>query len=87
MNEIDDSGNCVYEALGIPDASDMRTKSEHVMKIGLMLESGQLSKTEAAQKLGLSVEELNEILRGKFRELSVEKISNYLDLLKTSAAD
>ncbi|MNL61391.1 hypothetical protein D3C87_1853050 [compost metagenome] len=65
----------------------MRTKSEHVMKIGLMLESGQLSKTEAAQKLGLSVEELNEILRGKFRELSVEKISNYLDLLKTSAAD
>jgi len=24
MNEIDDGDNCVYQALGIPDAGDMR---------------------------------------------------------------
>ncbi|KJZ43477.1 hypothetical protein VC35_20735 [Pseudomonas fluorescens] len=60
----------------------MRAKSECVMKIGLLLESGRLSKTDAAQKLGLSAEELNEILRGKFRDLSVEKISGFLEQLK-----
>lgn len=82
MNEIDDGDNCVYQALGIPDAGDMRTKSECVMKIGILLESGQLSKTGAAQKLGMSIEELNEILRGKFRDLSVAKISGFLEQLK-----
>ncbi|MFM9485166.1 XRE family transcriptional regulator [Pseudomonas monachiensis] len=84
MNEIDDGDNCVYQALGIPDAGDMRAKSDCVMKIGLLLESGRLSKTDAAQKLGLSVEELNEIFRGKFRDLSVAKISGFLEQLKNS---
>ena len=54
------------------------------MKIGLLLESVRLSKTDAAQKLGLSVEELNEIFRGKFRDLSVAKISGFLEQLKNS---
>jgi predicted XRE-type DNA-binding protein len=82
MNEVDDVDNCIYQALGIPDADDMRAKSECVMKIGLLLESTRLSKADAAQKLGLSAEELNEILRGKFRDLSVAKISGFLEQLK-----
>ena len=81
MSEINGSDSCVYEALGYPDAGEMRAKSEYVMKIGIFLESGRLSKTEAAQKLGLSQEELNEMLRGKFRDLTVAKISEYLNLL------
>ncbi|MHC8363428.1 XRE family transcriptional regulator [Pseudomonas sp. LS2P72] len=69
MIEVNGSDSCVYEALGNPDAGEMRAKSEYVMKIGILLETGRLSKTEAAQKLGLSQEELNEMLRGKFRDL------------------
>jgi predicted XRE-type DNA-binding protein len=82
MSEVNESDICVYEALGYPDAGEMRAKSEYVMKIGIFLETGRLSKTEAAQKLGLSQEELNEMLRGKFRDLTVTKISEYLDLLQ-----
>lgn len=82
MNEIDGSNSCVYEALGYPDAGEMRAKAEYVMKIGMLLETGQLDKTEAAQRLGLSQEELSEILRGKFRDLTVAKISEYLNLLQ-----
>ena len=82
MNEVDGSDSCVYEELGYPDAGEMRAKSEYVMKIGILLETGRLSKTEAAQKLGLSQEELNEMLRGKFRDLTVAKISEYLNLLQ-----
>ncbi|UVK97530.1 helix-turn-helix domain-containing protein [Pseudomonas sp. B21-048] len=66
MNEIDGS---------------RRAKAEHIMKIGLLLETGRLSKTEAAQRLGLSQEELDELLRGKFNDLTVAKISEYPSLL------
>ncbi|RON23330.1 hypothetical protein BK660_07790 [Pseudomonas brassicacearum] len=59
----------------------MRAKSEYVMKIGILLETGRLNRTEAAQKLGLSEEELNDMLRGKFRDLTVAKISEYLNPL------
>ncbi|MGW8462550.1 XRE family transcriptional regulator [Pseudomonas sp. CLCA07] len=81
MIEVDGSDNCAFEALGYPDAGELRAKSEYVMKIGILLETGRLNRAEAAQKLGLSVEELNEMLRGKFRDLTVAKISEYLSLL------
>lgn len=82
MSEVDGSDSCVYKALSYPDAGQRRAKSEYVMKIGIHLETGRLSKTEAAQKLGLSQEELNEMLRGEFRDLTVAKISEYLNLLQ-----
>lgn len=85
MNEIDGSDSCVYQALGSPDASEMRAKSEYVMKIGILLKSGLLSQAEAAQKLGLTSEALNEILRGKFRDLSTGQISDYLLRLQDGA--
>lgn len=81
MMDVDGSDHCVYEAPGDPDAREMRAKSEYVMKIGILLETGRLDKREAAQKLGLSEEELNDMLRGKFRDLTVAKISEYLNLL------
>jgi predicted XRE-type DNA-binding protein len=81
MIEVDGSDHCVYEALGYPDAGEMRAKSEYVMKIGILLETGQLNRTEAAEKLGLSEEELNEMLRGKFRDFTVAKILEFLNLL------
>jgi predicted XRE-type DNA-binding protein len=81
MMDVDGSDNGVYEALGYPDAGEMRAKSEYVMKIGILLETGRLNRIEAAQKLGLSEEELNDMLRGKFRDLTVAKISEYLNLL------
>ena len=80
MNEIDGSNRCVHEAPGCPEAGEMRAKAEHVMKIGLLLQNGRLSKTEAAQRLGLSQEELDELLSGKFRDLTVAKISEYPNL-------
>lgn len=58
----------------------MRAKAEHVMKIGMLLQTGHLSQAEAARRLGLSEEELNEILQGRLHDLTVAKISEYLNL-------
>ncbi|MGF6112562.1 XRE family transcriptional regulator [Pseudomonas sp. ADAK2] len=64
------------------DAGVARGKAEYVMRIGMLLDNGDLSKTEAAQKLGLSEEELDEMLQGRLDDLTVTKILDHLDLLK-----
>ncbi|MBK5415853.1 XRE family transcriptional regulator [Pseudomonas sp. TH31] len=81
MNDITGRNSSVYDALDCPDTAEMRAKAEYVMKIGMLLETGHLSQDEVAHKLGLSQEELSEMLRGQFRDLTVAKISEYLNRL------
>jgi predicted XRE-type DNA-binding protein len=64
------------------DVGLARGKAEYVMRIGMLLENGDLGKAEAAQKLGLSQEELDEMLQGRLGDLTMTKIQEYLDLLK-----
>jgi len=78
MSDIDASNSCRGKALDSPEAGGMRTKAQYVMRIGLLHKTGHLSNTEAAQKLGLSQEELSEMLRGQRCDLTVAKISEYL---------
>ncbi|AHZ72057.1 hypothetical protein C1X35_20795 [Pseudomonas sp. FW306-1C-G01A] len=53
----------------------MRAKAEYLMKIGMLLDTGQLGKLEAAQRLGLSAGEMDEILDGNVCDLTVAKIA------------
>jgi predicted XRE-type DNA-binding protein len=82
MNEVDGSNSSAHETLGYGDAGAMRAKAEYVMKIGMLLETGHLSQAEVAQQLGLSQEELSEMLCGQFRDLTPAKVSQYLNRLK-----
>jgi predicted XRE-type DNA-binding protein len=71
INECDRRGN---PSLGNADVGQMRAKAEYLMKIGMLLDTGQLGKTEAARRLGLSAGELDEILDGNARDLTIAKI-------------
>ncbi|AWM93799.1 hypothetical protein DJ564_24970 [Pseudomonas sp. 31-12] len=71
INECDRRGN---SSSGDAGAGQMRAKAEYLMKIGMLLDTGQLGKAEAAQRLGLSAGELDEILDGNVRDLTVAKI-------------
>ncbi|MET0847124.1 MAG: XRE family transcriptional regulator [Pseudomonas sp.] len=71
INECDRRGN---PSSGDADAGQMRAKAEYLMKIGMLLDTGQLGKAEAAKRLGLSAGELDEILDGNVRDLTVAKI-------------
>jgi predicted XRE-type DNA-binding protein len=82
MNVIEASSSGVHEAHSDTDAGDRRIKAEYVMKIGMLLRAGKLGEAEAAQKLGLSHEEMNEVLNGQLSELTVAKISEHVDLLQ-----
>lgn len=78
MNELDGSNGCGSKALDSPRAGGMRAKAQYVMRIGLLHKTGHLSNAEAAQKLGLSQEEMTEMLRGQRPDRTVAKISQYL---------
>lgn len=64
------------------DAGAARAKAEYVMKIGMRLKAGDLSHAEAAQKLGLSQADLDEMLRGQRRDVTLAKISGHLNQLQ-----
>lgn len=77
MNEIDGCNSCVGDALRYTEVGELRAKAEYVMKIGILLDSGDMSKPEGARKLGLSMDELNEFLSGQVRDLAFAKIAQY----------
>lgn len=75
MNGIDECDRHGHPSSGDVDAGEMRAKAEYLMKIGMLLDTGQLGKVEAAQRLGLSAGEMDEILDGNARDLTVAKIA------------
>jgi predicted XRE-type DNA-binding protein len=75
MNGFDEYNRRVQAPSGDADVGEMRAKAESLMKVGMLLDTGQLGKAEAALRLGLSSLELDEILDGNVRDLTVAKIA------------
>ncbi|MDD1137618.1 helix-turn-helix domain-containing protein [Pseudomonas sp. TNT2022 ID233] len=86
MIEIEESTGNVYQDLGGGDACEMQTKSEAVMKLAALMEAAQMSGSEAADKLEISLEKLEEILRGRFRDVPSAAISKYLNQISVNEA-
>lgn len=81
MSEIEESKGCVYKDLEGVDASDMQNKARHVTRLAALIETAPMSKADVAQRLGLNPENLEEILRGKFRDINVSTLVSYGDLM------
>ena len=81
MIEIEESSGNVYADLGIPDANEMRVKSQLAAKIGEIIKARRLTQVQASEILGLSQPKLSEMLRGKFRGISEAKMMECLLLL------
>lgn len=77
MSEIEESRGNVYQDLGLEDAGEMLIKSEYATKLISLIESTDVSEFEAAQRLGIPLESLQQLLRGKFREVSVTTMADY----------
>lgn len=75
------SGN-VFKDLGFPDAETHLLKSDIVIRIDIILRHSRWTRKRAAKVLGLSQTKLFRILRGSFRDYSVEYLSRLLDILK-----
>ncbi|MDP6342993.1 MAG: helix-turn-helix transcriptional regulator [Alphaproteobacteria bacterium] len=74
------SGN-VYEDLGRPDADAQLLKAEHVTRIDEIIRRRRLTQVQAADLLGLSQPDVSRLLRGDFRQYSVERLLRLLTAL------
>ena len=83
LDEIDDiavergSGN-VYADLGDPEAETQRLKAELVARIDDVIRSGRLTQMQAAELLGLSQPDVSRLLRGRFRDYSLDRLLRLL---------
>ena len=71
------SGN-VFKDLGIPNAGEHLVKAQLVFKIDSIMKDRGLKQTEAAGLLGVKQPDISKMLRGDFRQFSVERLLRFL---------
>jgi predicted XRE-type DNA-binding protein len=71
----------VWLQLGLPDAEEHYLKAELVLRLGKTIDSLGLTQRTAARRIGTTQPELSKILRGKFSEVSLERLMRFLAAL------
>jgi predicted XRE-type DNA-binding protein len=71
------SGN-VFKDLGIPNAEEHLVKAQLVFKIDAIMKSRGLRQAETAKLLRIKQPDVSKMLRGDFRQFSVERLMRFL---------
>ncbi len=78
---IERGGGNVFADLGRPDAEARLLKAELVTRIDEIIRGRRLTQARAAELLGLSQPDVSRLLRGDFRQYSVERLLRLLTAL------
>jgi len=76
-----DPSRNVWLQLGFPDAEEHYLKAELVLRLDKAISALGLTQRVAAQRIGATQPELSKILRGKFSEVSLERLMRFLTAL------
>jgi len=68
----------VFEDLGVPSAEEHLVKAQLVFKIDTIMKDRGLRQVEAADLLGIRQPDVSKMLRGEFRQFSVERLLRFL---------
>lgn len=68
----------VFKDLGIPNAQEHLVKAQLVFKIDGIMRNRRLKQAEAAALLGIKQPDVSKMLRGDFRQFSVERLLRFL---------
>ena len=79
--EIERGSDNVFADLGLPDADAHLLKAELVTRIDRIIRQRGLKQVEAAKLLGLPQPDVSRLLRGSFREYSMERLFRLLTAL------
>ncbi len=71
------SGN-VFKDIGVPNADDHLVKAQLVFKIDAIMQERRLKQVAAAALLGVRQPDISKMLRGEFRQFSVERLLRFL---------
>ena len=71
------SGN-VFKDIGVSDAEEHLVKAQLVFKIDAIMKKRSLKQVEAAALFGVRQPDVSKMLRGEFRQFSVERLLRFL---------
>lgn len=68
----------VFKDIGVPNAEEHLVKAQLVYKIDAIMKNRGLKQAEAADLLGVKQPDVSKMLRGEFRQFSVERLLRFL---------
>jgi predicted XRE-type DNA-binding protein len=68
----------VFKDLGLPNAEEHHVKAHLVFKIDALMKARGLKQVEAANRFGVRQPDISKMLRGEFRQFSVERLLRFL---------
>jgi predicted XRE-type DNA-binding protein len=68
----------VFMDIGVPNAEEHSVKAQLVFKIDTILKARGLKQVEAADLFGVRQPDVSKMLRGEFRQFSVERLLRFL---------
>jgi predicted XRE-type DNA-binding protein len=77
-NKCEVGGRNVFKDLGLPNAEERLIKAQLVYKIDAILKDRKLRQVEAGRLFGIRQPDVSKMLRGEFRQFSVERLLRFL---------
>jgi len=68
----------VFQDIGVPNAEEHLVKAQLVFKIDTIMKDRGLKQVEAADLFGIRQPDVSKMLRGEFRQFSVERLLLFL---------
>jgi predicted XRE-type DNA-binding protein len=68
----------VFQDIGVPNAEEHLVKAQLVFKIDTILKRRGMKQADAAELLGVRQPDISKMLRGEFRQFSVERLLRFL---------
>ena len=68
----------VFKDIGVPNAEEHLVKAQLVFKIDAIMKDRGLKQVEAADLFGVRQPDVSKMLRGEFRQFSVERLLRFL---------
>lgn len=68
----------IFRDIGLPNAEEHLVKAQLVFKIDTIIKDRGLKQVEAADLFGIRQPDVSKLLRGEFRQFSVERLLRFL---------
>ncbi len=68
----------VFKDIGVPNPEEHLVKAQLVFKIDTIMKKRRMKQTEAAVLFGVRQPDISKMLRGEFRQFSVERLLRFL---------
>ena len=76
--EHDIGSNNIFADIGLPNAEEHMVKAKLILKIDTLMRASDLKQIEAARLFGVKQPDVSKMLRGDFRQFSVERLMRFL---------